>query len=119
MIGRKCGDDDSKKSCLTNLFDSLININLLICQREMYVVRVVATDKGSPPLSSAVLVDLKVVDRANRPPIWDQRVYGPINILENTSVGHTIFSVKARFVICSARSWELLNRELNRNFSLG
>ncbi|KAB7494699.1 Neural-cadherin [Armadillidium nasatum] len=53
--------------------------------REMYVVRVVATDKGSPPLSSAVLVDLKVVDRANRPPIWDQRVYGPINILENTS----------------------------------
>ena len=74
-------------------------------QRAQYVIRVVARDKGRPGLSSSVLVELNVVDRANRPPVWDQPVYGPINILEDTSVGHTVYSVKARFVPCQSNEW--------------
>lgn len=67
-------------------------------QRGDFEVVVVASDRGTPPLSSEVLVQMSIVDRANRPPVWDQRVYGPITIPENISVGQTVYSVKARFV---------------------
>ncbi|XP_018016523.1 neural-cadherin isoform X4 [Hyalella azteca] len=63
--------------------------------REDFSIVVVARDRGTPSLSSEVLVQLSIVDRANRPPVWDQRVYGPINIPENISVGRTVYSIKA------------------------
>jgi hypothetical protein len=43
-----------------------------------------------------VEVEIDVVDRSNKPPVWDQRIYGPIYVKENTAVGETVTSVKAR-----------------------
>ena len=57
-----------------------------------------ASDRGAPSLYAEVEVELDVVDRNNKPPIWDQHVYGPIYVKENATPGHTVTSVKARFV---------------------
>jgi hypothetical protein len=67
-----------------------------------------AQDKGYPPLSRTVEVQIDVVDRANNPPVWDHVVYGPIYIKENMPIGAKVVSVKARSVIrfnvgCSVR----------------
>jgi hypothetical protein len=57
-----------------------------------------AQDKGFPPLSRTVEVQIDVVDRANNPPVWDQVVYGPIFCKENMAVGAKVVSIKARSV---------------------
>lgn len=49
-------------------------------------------------MSADVDVQLDVVDRNNKPPVWDQNVYGPTHIKENVTVGTVVTSVKARFV---------------------
>ncbi len=53
---------------------------------------------GASPLSRTVEVQIDVVDRSNKPPVWDQVVYGPIYVKENTAVGQTVTTVKARSV---------------------
>lgn len=58
-----------------------------------------AQDKGYPPLSRTVEVQIDVVDRANNPPVWDYNVYGPIYVKENMPVGGKVVSIKARSVI--------------------
>ena len=45
-------------------------------------------------------VQIDVVDRSNKPPVWDQTVYGPIYVKENTAIGETVTTVKARSVLC-------------------
>lgn len=67
-------------------------------QRETYKLEATAQDKGYPPLSRSVEVQIDVVDRANNPPVWDHVVYGPIYIRENLPVGAKVVSVKARSV---------------------
>ena len=57
-----------------------------------------ASDLGNPPLHADVEVELDVVDRNNKPPLWDNQLYGPIYVKENAMPGHTVTSVKARFV---------------------
>lgn len=57
-----------------------------------------AQDKGYPPLSRTVEVQIDVVDRANNPPVWDHNVYGPIYVKENMPVGGKVVSIKARSV---------------------
>ncbi|KAK9296802.1 hypothetical protein QLX08_009284 [Tetragonisca angustula] len=63
--------------------------------REMYKLEAMAQDKGFPPLSRMVEVQIDVVDRANNPPVWDHIVYGPIYCKENMAVGAKVVSVKA------------------------
>ncbi|XP_071875827.1 neural-cadherin-like isoform X1 [Bombus fervidus] len=63
--------------------------------REMYKLEAMAQDKGFPPLSRTVEVQIDVVDRANNPPVWDHIVYGPIYCKENMAVGAKVVSVKA------------------------
>ena len=58
-----------------------------------------ASDRGSQPLHADVEVELVVVDRNNKPPIWDQQNYGPIYVKENAVPGIVVTSVKARFVL--------------------
>lgn len=65
-------------------------------QRASYTLEAIAEDRGTPPLSRTVEVEIDVVDRSNKPPVWDQRIYGPIYVKENTAVGETVTSVKAR-----------------------
>lgn len=55
-------------------------------------------DHGNPPLFADVDVELDVVDRNNKPPIWDQQFYGPVYVKENAPQGEIVISVKARFV---------------------
>lgn len=97
-----------KKLLLTFVYQRQItmyfNIFFLNCclplynQRHEFNLVVTATDRGFPRLSSRVGVKLSVVDRTYHEPIWDEPVYGPIRIPEDTSVGQTVYSVKARFV---------------------
>lgn len=58
----------------------------------------VAADRGDPPLWAEVDVELDVVDRNNKPPLWDLTNYGPIFVKENVTVGTVVTSVKARSV---------------------
>nr|XP_033339370.1 neural-cadherin isoform X5 [Megalopta genalis] len=64
-------------------------------QRDSYRLRVRASDRGMQVLHADVDVELDVVDRNNKPPVWDQNVYGPIHIKENVTVGTIVTSVKA------------------------
>ncbi|CAF4759505.1 unnamed protein product [Pieris macdunnoughi] len=64
--------------------------------RDRYRLRVRASDRGDPPSSADVDVELDVVDRNNKPPIWDMSTYGPVHIKENVTVGTVVTSVKAR-----------------------
>ncbi|KZC10371.1 Neural-cadherin [Dufourea novaeangliae] len=66
--------------------------------RDSYRLRVRASDRGIQVLHADVDVELDVVDRNNKPPVWDANVYGPIHIKENVTVGTVVTSVKARFV---------------------
>lgn len=68
-----------------------------------------AQDKGYPPLSRTVEVQIDVVDRANNPPVWDHVVYGPIYVKENMPVGGKVVSVKARSVVKKNTSARELN----------
>ncbi|XP_017854374.1 neural-cadherin isoform X5 [Drosophila busckii] len=63
--------------------------------RDRYRLRVRASDRGDPPSYADVDVELDVVDRNNKPPIWDKSTYGPIYIRENVTVGSRVTSVKA------------------------
>lgn len=67
-------------------------------QRERYRLKVYASDRGDPPSTADVDVELDVVDRNNKPPIWDRNIYGPIHIKENVTVGTVVTSIKARLV---------------------
>ncbi|CAL7951405.1 unnamed protein product [Xylocopa violacea] len=66
--------------------------------RDSYRLRVRASDRGTQVLHADVDVELDVVDRNNKPPVWDANVYGPIHIKENVTVGTVVTAVKARFV---------------------
>ncbi|XP_034245073.1 neural-cadherin-like [Thrips palmi] len=68
---------------------------LMQTNKETYKLEATATDKGYPPLTRTVEVQIEVVDRANNPPIWDHVQYGPVFIKENTAVGAKVISVKA------------------------
>lgn len=70
----------------------------LLRQGDRYRLRVRASDKGEPPSYADVDVELDVVDRNNKPPIWDKSIYGPIHIRENVTVGTIVTSIKARLV---------------------
>ena len=72
---------------------------ILILQRESYRLEAIAEDRGDTVLSRTVEVQIDVVDRSNKPPVWDRPVYGPIYVKENTAIGQTVTSVKARSVV--------------------
>jgi hypothetical protein len=70
-----------------------------------------AQDKGYPPLSRTVEVQIDVVDRANNPPVWDHTIYGPIYVKENMAVGGKVVSVKARSVSVETMIFLLVKQE--------
>ncbi|QQP57284.1 Uncharacterized protein FKW44_002211 [Caligus rogercresseyi] len=68
----------------------------IVTTRESYKLEAIAEDRGESSRSRKVEVQIDVVDRSNKPPVWDQRVYGPIYVKENTAIGETVTTVKAR-----------------------
>lgn len=76
---------------------------LVLCvQQEKYRLRVRASDSGAPPSYAEVDIELDVVDRNNKPPLWERSVYGPTHIKENVTIGTIVISVKARFVFLAS-----------------
>lgn len=79
-------------------------------QRDRYRLRVRAIDKGNAGMYAEVDIELDVVDRNNKPPIWDLELYGPIHIKENVTVGTVVTSLKARFVSIDRNAVEKKNK---------
>ena len=67
-------------------------------QRASYTLEAIAEDRGSPSLSRTVEVQVEVVDRSNKPPVWDnlERISRAVYVKENTAVGETVTTVRAR-----------------------
>ncbi|XP_026817887.1 neural-cadherin isoform X2 [Rhopalosiphum maidis] len=63
--------------------------------QEKYRLRVRASDCGDPPSYAEVDIELDVVDRNNKPPLWERSVYGPTHIKENVTISTIVISVKA------------------------
>ena len=90
---------------LHNIFIQISSLwlhNYVKIKRQRYRIRVRATDRGTPELYADVDVELDVVDRNNRPPIWETPAVGapisPIYVKENSPQGHVVTTVRARFV---------------------
>ena len=67
-------------------------------KRASYTLEAIAEDRGSNPLSRTVEVQVEVVDRSNKPPVWDDldRISRAVYVKENTAVGETVTTVRAR-----------------------
>ena len=86
----------------------------------MYNLTVTATDNGTPPLSSDVLVSIQVIDINDNHPVFSQSVYRG-HLLENLLAGQSITTVvvsdedspvNARFVL------EVVTPDLRSTFSV-
>ena len=86
--------------CIDNPLYLCLLLPCVLLQRASYKLEAIAEDRGLPMLSRTVEVQIDVVDRSNKPPVWDQTIYGPIYVKENTAVGETVTTVKARSVCC-------------------
>lgn len=75
------------------------HVIVMIMQRARFDIRVRATDGGVPELHADVDVEVDVVDRNNKPPVWEQLSYGPIYVKENALSGEIVTTVWARFVL--------------------
>ncbi|KAM9376018.1 protocadherin Fat 4-like [Pholidichthys leucotaenia] len=75
---------------------SLVTIGQL--DRELvsdYNITIIATDEGSPPLSSSKTVHLSVADINDNPPVFEEQSYSAY-VTENNKPGSTLCSVGAR-----------------------
>ncbi|XP_042275335.1 protocadherin beta-16-like [Thunnus maccoyii] len=60
-----------------------------------YNITIIATDEGSPPLSSSKTVQLSVADINDNPPVFEEQTYSAY-VTENNKPGSTLCSVSAR-----------------------
>ncbi|KAM4732178.1 protocadherin gamma-A11-like isoform 46-T46 [Anableps anableps] len=60
-----------------------------------YNITIIATDEGSPPLSSSKTVHLSVADINDNPPVFEEQSYSAY-VSENNKPGSTLCSVTAR-----------------------
>lgn len=57
-----------------------------------YVLSVLATDQGVPPLSSQAVVNISVSDSNDNPPVFSQKTYS-LQLPEDVQVGEIILKV--------------------------
>ncbi|XP_053097318.1 protocadherin beta-16-like isoform X46 [Pangasianodon hypophthalmus] len=75
---------------------SLVTTSLLDREIESdYNITITATDGGSPPLSSSMIIHLSVSDINDNPPVFEQQSYTAY-VVENNQPGTSISSVTAR-----------------------
>ncbi|XP_071254534.1 protocadherin gamma-A11-like isoform X25 [Salvelinus alpinus] len=60
-----------------------------------YNITIIATDEGSPPLSSSKSVQLSVADVNDNPPVFEEQSYSA-HVTENNKPGSSVCSVTAR-----------------------
>ncbi|XP_064209194.1 protocadherin gamma-A11-like isoform X19 [Anguilla rostrata] len=87
------------KSSLRNYYTLLSDEFLDRESVSEYNITIIATDEGSPPLSSKKTLHLKVSDVNDNPPIFQKRVYFA-HIYENNSPSVSIFAVSATDADC-------------------
>ncbi|XP_029439295.1 protocadherin gamma-A4-like [Rhinatrema bivittatum] len=78
-----------------NFYSLVTNRNLDREQVTEYSIRVTATDKGTPPLSTTKNILLLISDKNDNPPIFDQSFY-TVYVTENIPVGTSIYSTMAK-----------------------
>ncbi|XP_064209184.1 protocadherin gamma-A11-like isoform X9 [Anguilla rostrata] len=87
------------KSSLRNYY-TLLTDDILDRESVLeYNITIIATDEGSPPLSSKKTLYLKVSDVNDNPPVFQKRVYFA-NIYENNSPSVSIYAVSATDADC-------------------
>ncbi|XP_051539150.1 protocadherin gamma-A12-like [Myxocyprinus asiaticus] len=75
---------------------SLVTTNALDREKESdYNITITATDGGSPPLSTSVIIQLFVSDVNDNPPVFEQQSYTAY-VSENNKPGTSICSVSAK-----------------------
>ncbi|KAI5743938.1 hypothetical protein M8J77_024040 [Diaphorina citri] len=89
-----------------------------VIKRERYRLRVRASDKGAPPLYADVDVELDVVDRNNKPPLWDNAIYGPIHIRENVTVSTVVTSNNGAQQLASEATVHIILEDVNDEIPL-
>ncbi|XP_017162547.1 protocadherin gamma-A12-like isoform X16 [Poecilia reticulata] len=60
-----------------------------------YNITIIATDEGSPPLSSSKTIQLSVADINDNPPVFEEQSYSAY-VSENNKLGSSLCSVSAR-----------------------
>ncbi|XP_046717026.1 protocadherin gamma-A12-like isoform X2 [Silurus meridionalis] len=75
---------------------SLISTNFLDRESDKdYNITITATDGGSPPLSSSIIIHLSVSDINDNPPVFEQQSYTAY-VMENNKPGTSISAVTAK-----------------------
>uniref|UniRef100_A0A8C7WRY6 Cadherin domain-containing protein n=1 Tax=Oryzias sinensis TaxID=183150 RepID=A0A8C7WRY6_9TELE len=82
------------ESSLTNYYNLITEQQLDRESVPEYQITIIATDCGSPPLTSSQTINLKVSDINDNAPQFDQNFFFA-HIQENNSPGHSIFTVRA------------------------
>lgn len=72
-----------------------------------YVLCVMATDLGTPPLSSAPKNVSVIINQAENVPMFSQSSYN-VSVFENSTIGTQVFSLSANVDPCDAYSYTLL-----------
>ncbi|XP_008302186.1 protocadherin gamma-A9-like, partial [Stegastes partitus] len=83
------------QSSLTNYYNLVADQHFDRETTSEYDITIIATDSGSPPLSSSVTLQLKVSDVNDNGPLFDKTSYSA-HIAENNSPGMSITSVSAQ-----------------------
>ncbi|MEQ2272563.1 hypothetical protein XENORESO_000308, partial [Xenotaenia resolanae] len=77
------------------LYALCVNSELDREERDLYELRVQASDFGTPPLSSEMLLLLKVSDANDCHPVFEQDVY-TVSIVEDAPLGSSLIQIPAR-----------------------
>nr|XP_046262615.1 protocadherin gamma-A10-like [Scatophagus argus] len=83
------------QSSLTNYYNLVADEHFDRETTSEYDITVIATDSGSPPLSSSVTLQLRISDVNDNVPLFDKNSYSAY-VMENNSPGMSITSVSAR-----------------------
>ncbi|XP_069052244.1 protocadherin gamma-A11-like [Lepisosteus oculatus] len=82
-------------SSLTNYYTLVTDAVLDRETTSEYNITIIATDAGSPPLTTTKILNLKVSDVNDNAPVFQRSVYTAY-VTENNSPGLSVFSVKAK-----------------------
>ncbi|XP_042275308.1 protocadherin beta-16-like [Thunnus maccoyii] len=83
------------QSSLTNYYNLVADQHFDRETTSEYDITIIATDSGSPPLSSSVTLQLRISDVNDNVPLFDKNSYSAY-VTENNSPGVSIITVSAR-----------------------
>ncbi|KAM9792483.1 protocadherin-23 [Neosynchiropus ocellatus] len=72
-----------------------VNAKLDREEKDLYELKVLATDFGSPPLSSEAVLLIRVMDSNDCPPVFDRDTY-TVDVREDAPIGASLVQIQAR-----------------------